>query len=125
MILKGTLDAEVIFETICKSFTSPPEICVKLVSDLKDFKNDEASINKISKTNDNSSNSDNNLLFAVLILIIGLIAVFILFAFIIKCRIFTKTKLPQEITLNISSTVSRYFAFQDKNDKEKMIEVSA
>jgi hypothetical protein len=108
-----------VFEIICRSYTTPPEICVKEIKDLTG----NSPLNKHPTKNEKSQ--ENNNFISILLLTIGIIAAFLLFVLLIKCKIFTRTTIPNDISLNINSAVSRYFAFQDKNDQEKMIEVSA
>lgn len=113
-----------VFEFICRSFSAPPDICMKEIKDLNEKRDDDSFANKYSLKNEKSPSKESNYT-AFLLLALGILAAFLIFILIIKCKIFTKTAIPNDISLNISSAVSRYFAFQDKNDKEKMIEVSA
>ena len=114
-----------VFEFICRSYSAPPEICLKEIKDLNEKRrDDDGVVNKYSSKNENSVSTERNYT-AVLLLTLGILVAFLLFILIIKCKIFTKTEIPNDISMNINSAVSRYFAFQDKNDKEKMIEVSA
>ena len=124
--MQGTLDSEMVFEYVCRSFSAPPDICYKEIKDLNEKKGDDSSVNKYSYSlkNEKSPSKESNYT-AVLLLTLGILAAFLIFVLIIKCKLFTKTAIPNDISMNISSVVSRYFAFQDKNDKEKMIEVSA
>lgn len=122
--MQGTLDSEMVFEFICRSFAAPPDICFKEIKDLNEKKDDDSFVNKYSLKNEKSPSKESNYT-AGLLLALGILAAFLIFILIIKCKIFTKTAIPNDISMNISSAVSRYFAFQDKNDKEKMIEVSA
>ena len=117
------MDPQLIFDLICRSFTTPPLVCTNEIKDLVYSKPQGEVLDKYKKNPDTKTN-DNNWV-SILILIFGVIIAFLLFVIIIKCKIFTRTELSKDITLNISSAVSRYFAFQDKNDNEKMIEVSA
>lgn len=116
------MDSSLIFEVICRSFTTPPLICTKEIDGLIDPINKQ--LNKYQTKKEKSNSNEINYT-SILFLIIGVVIAFLLFMIMIKCKIFTRTELSKDISLNISSAVSRYFAFQDNKDKEKMIEVSA
>lgn len=65
-----------------------------------------------------------------LFLLIGSLLIFFILALICFCwairsKIFTKVNLSKDISLNISTVVSNYFAFKDKADSERIVEINA